>query len=165
MFNIGDLAVYPGQGVGLIESIEKKEIMGNDQLFYIMKILGNRIKIMIPVDLENTVGLRKVIQKDDISNIYKVLRSKDVTIDKRTWNKRHKEYLEKIKTGSVFEIASVLRDLLILKPDKNLSFVEQRIMETAKNLLITEISVASNLEEAKIEKDLDTLLATPVISP
>lgn len=160
MFNIGDLAVYPGQGVGVIESIEKKEIMGNDQLFYIMKILGNRIKIMIPVDLENTVGLRKVIQKDDISNIYKVLRSKDVTIDKRTWNKRHKEYLEKIKTGSVFEIASVLRDLLILKPDKNLSFVEQRIMETAKNLLITEISVASNLEEAKIEKDLDTLLAT-----
>ena len=158
MFNIGDWAVYPGQGVGVIESIEKKEIMGNDQLFYIMKILGNRMKIMIPVDLENTVGLRKLIQKDDISNIYKVLRCKDVTIDKRTWNKRHKEYLEKIKTGSVFEIASVLRDLLILKPDKNLSFMEQRIMETAKNLLITEISVASNLEEAKIEKDLDKLL-------
>ena len=158
MFNIGDLAVYPGLGVGVIESIEKKEIMGNEQLFYMMKILGNRMKIMIPVDLENTVGLRKVIQKDDISNIYEVLRCKDVTIDKRTWNKRHKEYLEKIKTGSVFEIASVLRDLLILKPDKNLSFMEQRIMETAKNLLITEISVASNLEEAKIEKDLDKLL-------
>lgn len=158
MFNIGDFAVYPGQGVGVIESIEKKEIMGNDKLFYIMKIMGNCMKIMIPVDLENSVGLRKVIHKDDISNIYKVLRSKDVTIDKRTWNKRHKEYLEKIKTGSVFEIAGVLRDLLILKPDKNLSFVEQRIMETAKNLLITEISVASNLEESKIEKDLDKLL-------
>jgi CarD family transcriptional regulator len=158
MFNIGDWAVYPGQGVGVIESIEKKEIMGNDQLFYIMKILGNRMKIMIPVVLEDSVGLRKVIHKDDISNIYKVLHSKDVTIDKRTWNKRHKEYLEKINTGSVFEIASVLRDLLILKPDKNLSFTEKRIMETAKNLLITEISVASNLEEAKIEKDLDKLL-------
>ena len=158
MFNIGDLAVYPGQGVGVIESIEKKEIMGNEKLFYMMKIMGKPMTIMIPVDLENSVGLRKVIHKDDISNIYKVLCSKDVTIDKRTWNKRHKEYLEKIKTGSVFEIAGVLRDLLILKPDKNLSFVEQRIMETAKNLLITEISVASNLEEAKIEKDLDKLL-------
>jgi CarD family transcriptional regulator len=158
MFNIGDFAVYPGQGVGVIESIEKKEIMGNDKPFYIMKIMGNHMKIMIPVDLEDSVGLRKVIHKNDISNIYEVLRCKDVTIDKRTWNKRHKEYLEKIKTGSVLEIARVLRALLVLKPDKNLSFVEQRIMETAKNLLITEISVASNIEEAKIEKDLDKLL-------
>jgi len=158
MFNIGDLAVYPSQGVGVIESIEKKEIMGNDKLFYIMKILGNRMKIIIPVDLEDSVGLRKVIHKDDISNIYKVLRCKDVTLDKRTWNKRHKEYKEKINTGSVFEIASVLRDLMILKPDKNLSFTEKKIIETAKNLLITEISVASNIDEAKIEKDLDKLL-------
>jgi CarD family transcriptional regulator len=116
MFKIGDLAVYPAQGVGVIESIEKKEIMGNKQMFYIMKIMGNGMKIMIPTDSADSVGLREVIHKDDISKIYDILRCKDVTIDKQTWNKRYREYLEKIKTGSVFEIASVLRDLLYSNP-------------------------------------------------
>ena len=157
MFKIGDLAVYPAQGVGVIESIEKKEIMCNKQMFYIMKIMGNGMKIMIPTDSADSVGLREVIHKDDISKIYDILRCKDVTIDKQTWNKRYREYLEKIKTGSVFEIASVLRDLLVLKTDKNLSFGERKIMDTAKNLLIKEISVASKLEETKVEKDLEML--------
>ena len=157
MFKIGDLAVYPAQGVGVIESIVKKEIMGNKQIFYIMKIMGNGMKIMIPTDSADSVGLREVIHKDDISKIYDILRCKDVTIDKQTWNKRYREYLEKIKTGSVFEIASVLRDLLVLKTDKNLSFGERKIMDTAKNLLIKEISVASKLEETKVEKDLEML--------
>ena len=157
MFKIGDLAVYPAQGVGVIESIEKKEIMGNKQMFYIMKIMGNGMKIMIPTDSADSVGLREVIHKDDISKIYDILRCKDVTIDKQTWNKRYREYLEKIKTGSVFEIASVLRALLVLTTDKNLSFGERKIMDTAKNLLIKEISVASKLEETKVEKDLEML--------
>ncbi len=157
MFKIGDLAVYPAQGVGVIESIEKKEIMGNKQMFYIMKIMGNGMKIMIPTDSADSVGLREVIRKEDISKIYDILRCKDVTIDKQTWNKRYREYLEKIKTGSVFEIASVLRDLLVLKTDKNLSFGERKIMDTAKNLLIKEISVASKLEETKVEKDLEMI--------
>jgi CarD family transcriptional regulator len=80
-----------------------------------------------------------------------------VTIDKQTWNKRYREYLEKIKTGSVFEIASVLRDLFILKSDKNLSFGERKMMDTAKNLLVKEISVASNAQEAKVERDLQMI--------
>jgi CarD family transcriptional regulator len=135
MFKIGDLAVYPAQGVGVIEAIENREVGGNKQLFYILKIMGNGMKIMIPM-------------------VYAILRNKDVTIDKQTWNKRYREYLEKIKTGSVFEIARVLRDLFILKSDKNLSFGERKMMDTAKNLLIKEISVASNAEETKIEEDL-----------
>jgi CarD family transcriptional regulator len=90
----------------------------------------------------------------EIPKVYAILRNKDVTIDKQTWNKRYREYLEKIKTGSVFEIARVLRDLFILKSDKNLSFGERKMMDTAKNLLIKEISVASNAEETKIEEDL-----------
>jgi CarD family transcriptional regulator len=80
-----------------------------------------------------------------------------VTIDKQTWNKRYREYLEKIKTGSVFEIASVLRDLFILKSDKNLSFGERKMMDTAKNLLVKEISVASNAQESKVERDLQMI--------
>jgi CarD family transcriptional regulator len=154
MFKVGDLAVYPAQGVGIIEAIEKKEIMGNKQTFYIMKIMGNGMKIMIPTISAKSVGLREVIKEKEISKVYDILKNKDITIDKQTWNKRYREYLEKIKTGSVYEIAKVLRDLLILKNDKNLSFGERKMMDTAKSLLIKEISVATKSDETKIEQDL-----------
>ena len=138
----------------MIEAIENREVGGRKQLFYIMKIMGNGMKIMIPMNSAKAVGLREVILETEIPKVYAILRNKDVTIDKQTWNKRYREYLEKIKTGSVFEIARVLRDLFILKSDKNLSFGERKMMDTAKNLLIKEISVASNAEETKIEEDL-----------
>ena len=154
MFKVGDLAVYPAQGVGIIEAIENRDVGGRKQLFYIMKIMGNGMKIMIPMNSAKSVGLREVILEKEIPKVYAILRNKDVTIDKQTWNKRYREYLEKIKTGSVFEIARVLRDLFILKSDKNLSFGERKMMDTAKNLLIKEISVASNAEETKVEEDL-----------
>ncbi len=157
MFKVGDLAVYPAQGVGVIEAIEKKEIMGSKQLFYIMKILGNGMTIMIPIDSAKAVGLRDVISENEIPEVYKILRDRDITIDKQNWNKRYKEYLEKIKTGSVFEIARVLRDLFMLRYDKDLSFGERKMLDTAKNLLIKEISVASRDEEAKIEQDINAM--------
>lgn len=159
MFKVGDIAVYPAQGVGVIEAIEKKEFMGNYQTFYVMKIMSNGMKIMIPTNSAKSVGLREVIPPEDVPKIYEILKNKkDVTIDKQTWNKRYKDYLDKIKTGSVFEIARVLRDLFILKSDKNLSFGERKMMDTAKSLLVKEISIASNREETKVEQDLKRLL-------
>jgi len=157
MFKIGDMAVYPAQGVGVIEDIENREVMGTKQAFYILKIMGNGMKIMIPTKSAKSVGLREVISEKEISKVYDILKNKDVTIDKQTWNKRYREYLEKIKTGSVYEIARVLRDLLILKNDKNLSFGERKMMDTAKNLLVKEISVATKSDETKIEEDLRTI--------
>jgi CarD family transcriptional regulator len=159
MFKVGDLAVYPAQGVGVIEAIENREVLGNRQLFYIMKIMGNGMKIMIPTDSAESVGLRELISEKEIPKIYEILKNKNVTIDKQTWNKRYREYLEKIKTGSVFEIARVLRDLFILKSDKNLSFGERKMMDTAKNLLIKEISIASHSEETKVEQDLKMIFS------
>jgi len=159
MFKVGDLAVYPAQGVGVIEAIESREVMGNTQKFYIMKIMSNGMKIMIPIGSAESVGLRELILEDDVPKVYEILKNKDITIDKQTWNKRYREYLEKIKTGSVFEIARVLRDLLILKNDKNLSFGERKMMDTAKSLLIKEISIASNAEETKIEQDLKAIFS------
>ena len=158
MFKVGDLAVYPAQGVGVIEAIESREYMGSKQLFYVMKIMSNDMKIMIPTNSAESVGLREIIAEEEIPKVYEILRNKDVTIDKQTWNKRYKEYLDKIKTGSVFEIAGVLRDLFILKSDKNLSFGERKMMDTAKSLLVKEISVASHAEETKVEQDLRTIL-------
>lgn len=157
MFKIGDLAVYPAQGVGVIESIEKREVMGNEQIFYIMKILGNTMTIMIPTDSAKSVGLREVISEEEIPKVYEILKERDIIIDKQTWNKRYKEYLEKIKTGSVFEIAKVLRDLFILKYNKDLSFGERKMMDTAKNLLIKEMSVATQDEETKIEQNINAI--------
>ncbi len=158
MFKVGDLAVYPAQGVGVIEAIESREYMGSKKLFYVMKIMSNDMKIMIPTDSAESVGLREIIAEEEIPKVYEILRNKDVTIDKQTWNKRYKEYLDKIKTGSVFEIARVLRDLFILKSDKNLSFGERKMMDTAKSLLVKEISVASHAEETQVEQDLKTIL-------
>lgn len=158
MFKVGDLAVYPAQGVGVIEAIEKREYMGNYQVFYIMKILGSGIKIMIPISSAKSVGLREVISETEVPKVYEILKNKNVTIDKQTWNKRYKDYLEKIKTGSVFEIARVLRDLCILKTDKSLSFGEKKMMDTARNLLVKEISIASHLDEIKVEQQLTSIL-------
>lgn len=154
MFKVGELAVYPAQGVGVIEAIEKKEVMGNQQTFYIMKIMESGMRIMIPVDSVDAVGLRELITTKEIPKVYAILQNRDINVDKQTWNKRYREYLEKIKTGSVYEIARVLRDLLILKGDKNLSFGERKMVDIAKNLLVKEISIASQEEEAKIEKDI-----------
>ncbi len=157
MFKVGDLAVYPAQGVGVIESIEDREVMGSHQEFYVMKILGSNMKIMIPLSSAKWVGLREVISAKEVSKIYEILTNKDITIDKQTWNKRYRDYLEKIKTGSVFEVARVLRDLFILKNDKDLSFGERKMMDTAKGLLIKEISIATKSEETKIEEDINAL--------
>lgn len=99
----------------------------------------------------------EIILEKEIPKVYEILRNKDVTIDKQTWNKRYREYLERIKTGSVFEIASVLRDLFILKSDKNLSFGERKMMDTAKNLLVKEISVATNAQESEVERNLQKI--------
>ena len=89
--------------------------------------------------------------------IYEILKDKKVAIDKQAWNKRYREYLEKIKTGSVYEIARVLRDLFILKNGKDLSFGERKMMDTAKSLLIKEISIASRIAETKIEADINAI--------
>ena len=159
MFKVGDMAVYPAHGVGIIEAIENREILGCKQYFYVMKILGNNAKIMIPRDGAESVGLREIISEDEIPRIYEILREKGVTIDKQTWNKRYKEYWEKIKTGSVYEIAKVLRDLLTLKLDKDLSFGERKMMDTAKNLLVKEISIATNCEEEDVERDLNAIFS------
>jgi len=157
MFKVGDLAVYPAHGVGVIESIEKKEIFGNEQRFYIMKILDNGMIIMIPTDNVNSVGLRGVIDPDEVPKIYEILQERDLDLVTQTWNRRYREYSEKIKTGSVYEIAQVLRDLVLLKYDKNLSFGERKMLDLARSLLVKEISIARNTAETVVEQEIHQL--------
>jgi len=159
MFKVGDLAVYPAHGVGVIEKIETKEISGCRQDFYVMRILDNDMIIMIPTNNVGNVGLREIIGQTEVPKLYSILKKRDVQIDNQTWNRRYREYMEKIKTGSVFEVAEVYRDLLMLKLEKDLSFGERKMLDTARNLLVKEISLAKNVNEEQVEKDLDSLFS------
>jgi CarD family transcriptional regulator len=158
MFKIGDLAVYPAHGVGRIESIESKTIGGNRQDFYIMRILENDMKIMIPIRNAESVGLRQLIDSEDIPRVYDILKTREVSVNGGTWNRRYREYMEKIKTGSIYELAEVLRDLTVLKGDKELSFGERKMLDTARTLLLKELSIVREISEDEIEVEILELL-------
>jgi len=160
-FNVGDKAVYPGHGVGVIEAIETKVISGNEQLFYVMRILNNGMTIMIPKSNVNSVGLRQVISEKEVNKVYMILKQKEMPRENhQTWNRRYRQYTEKIKTGSVFEIAEVLRILFRLKRVKELSFGEKKIFDTVQNLLVKEISVVKQQNEDITRTEMDTILST-----
>jgi CarD family transcriptional regulator len=153
-FNVGDNAVYPGYGVGKVTSIETKEILGNKQTFYSILIIETGMKIMVPRDNVAMVGLRPIISKDEANKVIEILKVKEVKIDNQTWNRRYREYMEKIKTGSVYEIAEVLRDLFLLKADKELSFGERKMLDNARGLLLKELSLATSKDELFSEEEV-----------
>ena len=145
-FKVGDNAVYPGHGVGRVIAIESKEIFGNKQDFYTIQIIESGMKIMIPRNNVESVGLRPIISDEEAGKVIGILKQTDVRIDNQTWNRRYREYMEKIKTGSVYEIAEVLRDLFLLKVDKELSFGERKMLDTARGLLLKELTLATTKE-------------------
>jgi CarD family transcriptional regulator len=156
-FKIGDLAVYPAHGVGRIEAIETKVVNGEEHDFYIMKIIENAMVIMIPTWNVEAVGLRDVIQKKDIPKILDVMRSRqEQPMDNQTWNRRYREYMDKIKTGSLFDVAEVYRDLALLKLTKDLSFGERKLYDTAQILLVKELSTAKNTSEETIISEIES---------
>ncbi|MCK4729167.1 MAG: CarD family transcriptional regulator [Desulfobacterales bacterium] len=157
MFKVGDLAVYPAQGVGRIEAIETREISGQKQAFYIMKILENNMIIMIPVNNVESVGLRDIIDDEEVAKVYEIMKKRDIPPDNQTWNRRYREYMDKIKTGSVYEVAEVLRDLYLLKVDKDLSFGERKMFDTAQSLLLKELAIAKKTDESTILSDMKSI--------
>lgn len=157
MFKKGELAVYPAHGVGVIESIERREFNGEKQIFYIMRIIDTDMVIMIPIHNAQSVGVRSIINKKEIPRVLDILKDRSIEIATQTWNKRYREYMDKIKTGSVFEVAAVLRDLYILKDEKPLSFGEKKMMDTAMNLLVKELSIARNVKEDRVRQDIEAL--------
>jgi CarD family transcriptional regulator len=160
-FNPGDLAVYPAHGVGRIEAIETREIGGASQDFYIMKILENSMVIMIPIQNVVSVGLRSVIGRNEIKKIYKMMKSKQETsLDNQTWNRRYREYMDKIKTGSLYDVAEVFRDLFLLNLTKDLSFGERKLFDTAKGLLLKELCTAKDKDEAFVMAEIESLFET-----
>jgi len=161
-FKVGDLAVYPAHGVGRIESIESRVVNGETHDFYIMKILENGMVIMIPTSNVESVGLRNVIRREDISKVFEVIKdNRENLIDNQTWNRRYREYMEKIKTGSLYEVAEVFRDLYLLKYTKDLSFGERKLFDTAQILLVKELSTSRNTDEESILEEITALFPDP----
>jgi CarD family transcriptional regulator len=161
-FAVGDLAVYPAHGVGRIEAIESRSVNGEKHDFYIMKVLENGMVIMIPTWNVASVGLRVVINEEDIPKIYQVMQTPpENPTDSQTWNRRYREYMDKIKTGSLYEVAEVFRDLSLLKLSKDLSFGERKLYDTAQGLLVKELSTAAKTDEETILTRIESLFDTP----
>ena len=154
-FKTGDKVVYPAHGVGVIDSIQLRKVSGAEQKFFMITILETAMKIMVPVNQSKTVGLRKIVDADMVEKVYEILRDRNVTLDTKTWNRRYREYSQKIKTGSVLEIAKVIRDLSVLRVDKELSFGERRMLDTAQGLLVKELSIAKASPEDSIRAELE----------
>lgn len=157
MFKKGDMAVYPAHGVGEIQAVETKTMAGLEQSFYVMKIVDTAMVVMIPCISSEKVGLRAIVSPGDADKVFDILKQTDVEIVQQPWNQRYREYMEKIKSGSVFEIAGVLRDLFLLQHDKELSFGERKMVDTAKSLLVTEIALARKINEDDVTVQIDQI--------
>ena len=143
--------------VAEVVNIEEKDIAGNRQRFYVLRILDTDRKIMVPVSNAGAVGLRQVISEQEIREIFDILRERTIAFDNQTWNRRYRGFMDKIKTGSVFDVAEVMRDLYRLKAEKSLSFGERRMLETARSLIVKEIAVARRKTEAKIQAEIEKI--------
>lgn len=158
-FKIGEMAVYPAHGVGIVQAIESKSFSsGKKESFYILRILDTGITIMIPMGNAQQVGLRTVMDATAVRSVYKILKEREVELEPKPWNRRYRQYMEKLKSGSPFEIAEVLRNLLLLKAEKALSFGERKMLDAARSLLVKEISIAKAVPEAAVEADLRRFL-------
>ena len=153
---VGDKAVYPGHGVGRITSIEDKDIMGSRLTFYSMQIMDSGTKIMIPENRLKSVGVRPVVDKKQAEEALHIIVD-DNKGEKRkaqnrggNWQKRHQSYMDKIKTGSIYEIARVIRDLNRIQEDKELSYGEKKMMHKAKHILYTELSLIIDKNKLKV---------------
>ena len=155
---VGDKAVYPGYGVGKITSIENKSIMESSQLFYSMEIMESGTKVMIPENRLKTIGVRPVASKKQAEKAMSILSESKAEErgnglgtaggqNKKNWQKRQQSYLDKIKTGSIYEIAKVIRNLRQIKEAKELSYGEKKIMDKAKNILYMELSLTIDKKE------------------
>ena len=160
-FKVGDMAVYPAHGVGQVMSIENREIAGAKAQFYILKIMDSGMTIMVPTSNVRNVGLREVIGSDEVEAVYAILSERgEYTITEQTWNRRYREYMDKIKTGSIYEIAEVLRDLSMLRYEKELSFGERKMLDTARNLIIKELAIAEEDEEGEVAGKIDEIFSS-----
>jgi CarD family transcriptional regulator len=153
------MAVYPAHGVGIITSIESRKVAGVDQTFYVLQILENGMTIMIPTQSSENAGLRSIVSRQEVDVVISILENRDMDIGSQTWNRRYRDYMEKIKTGLIHDVAEVFRDLFLLSVEKDLSYRERKMRDTARNLLVKELSLAQQVDEERMSQRIDRIFS------
>ena len=158
MFNVGDKVVYPMHGAGVIEAIEEKEVLGERKQYYIMRLPIGDMRAMIPTHNVNGIGLRRVISEAEVEEVFQVLRA-DHTRMSTNWNRRYRANLEKIKSGNIYEVAEVVRNLFQRDRGKGLSTGERKMLDSARQILLSELVLAKGIKENDASSMLDQILA------
>ena len=153
MFNVGDKIVYPMHGAGTIDSIEEKDILGEKQSYYILRMPGE-VKVMIPTAKAEAVGVRNVIDKQSAEKVIGILEQDETLMDKN-WNKRYRDNMEKMKSGNIYEVADVVRNLSFKQKEKGLSTGEKKMLNNAKQILVSELVLAEHASQEEVETLID----------
>lgn len=146
MFNIGDKVVYPMHGAGIIEAIEEKEILGEKKKYYVMRMPIGDMKVMIPIDNVEEIGVREVVGSDEIKQVFNILQG-EMSKMSSNWNRRYRANMDKIRSGNVFQVAEVVRNLSIRDNEKGLSTGERKMLENAKRILVSEIVLSQDIDK------------------
>ncbi len=158
MYQIGEKIVYPMHGAGVVQAIEEKEVMGEKQSYYVLKIPTTEMKLMVPVEKAESIGVRPVISPSDIEKLFNKVKGEDEE-ESDNWNKRYRENLSKIKTGNIVEVAKVVKSLAHREMDKPLSTCEKKMLTNARHILVSELVLATDDKEEVVEKEIDALIA------
>ena len=154
MFNVGDEVVYPMHGAGKIVSIEERAILNERQSYYIIKMPGE-VKVMVPTAKAEEVGVRNIIDEESAQKVMKVLGA-DSTEMSMNWNKRYRENMDKMKTGDIFEVADIVRNLSFKQKEKGLSTGEKKMLLNAKQILVSELVLAEKKDEGEVEEAVES---------
>jgi CarD family transcriptional regulator len=157
MFIIGDRIVYPMHGAGIIEEIEEKQILGESRNYYILRVPCGDMKIMIPIESCEEIGVRAVISVEEINEVIEVLGA-DSSEMSNNWNRRYRENMEKLKTGDIFNVAEVVRNLMRTDKEKKLSTGEKKMLSNAKQILISELILVKNIDHEAAEKIINSAI-------
>lgn len=157
MFNVGDKIVYPMHGAGTIDAIEEKNILGENQAYYIIKMPGE-VKVMVPTAKAEQIGVRNIIGKEEAEKVISIL-GEDETEMSQNWNKRYRDNMEKMKSGDVYEIADVVRNLAFKQKEKGLSTGEKKMLSNAKQILVSELVLAEHASQEEVEELIDNKIS------
>ncbi|HVM41720.1 MAG TPA: CarD family transcriptional regulator [Acidimicrobiia bacterium] len=156
-FKVGDKVVYPHHGAAVIERKEKKKFDGKDTDYLILRLAYGDLTLMVPADKTEEIGLRDVINDEEVEEVFAVLRKKDARMP-TNWSRRFKNHVEKLKSGDIYQVAEVVRNLSLRESDKGLSAGEKRMLAKARQILVSELTFALNVDEEKAEDKLDEAL-------
>ncbi len=157
MFNIGDKVVYPMHGAGVIEAVEEREVLGEKAQYYIMHLPIGDMQVMVRLDNVKEVGLREIIKHEDVERVFSTLKGEQTQMS-QNWNRRYRANMEKIKSGDIFEVAEVVRNLSIRDRERGLSTGERKMLDNARQILISELVLAQGTTAEEVEATIDRLL-------